>query len=165
MTVETDIARIREQEAALVFERFDEGDAFRLGLWLRERAVADSLPIVVDIRTWDRQLFYCAMPGSSGSNENWVRRKVNVVKMFSNSTYLIGRQQNTADGLLPSRQGLDPAEYVAAGGGFPIRLSNAGVIGAVTVSGLPQRLDHGLVVEALCVHLGLDHESLALPES
>ncbi|WP_157015683.1 heme-degrading domain-containing protein [Mesorhizobium xinjiangense] len=164
MTVESDIARIEEQEAALVFERFDEDDAFRIGLWLRERAVADHLPIVIDIRTWDRQLFYCALPGSAGANANWVRRKINTVKLFAKSTYLIGLQQNTADGLLPARQGLDPADYVAAGGAFPIRLANAGMIGAVTVSGLPQRSDHGLVVEALCAHLDLDHAELALPQ-
>ncbi len=34
---------------------------------------------------------------------------------------------------------LDVADYALAGGGFPIRVSGAGVIGAVIVSGLPQR--------------------------
>jgi uncharacterized protein (UPF0303 family) len=38
-----------------------------------------------------------------------------------------------------------------------------GVIGAIAVSGLPERQDHAVVVAALCRHLGLDHDALALP--
>ena len=39
--------------------------------------------------------------------------------------------------------------HAAHGGAFPVRLPNAGVIGVVTVSGLPQADDHALVVEAI----------------
>jgi uncharacterized protein (UPF0303 family) len=34
----------------------------------------------------------------------------------------------------------------------------------VTVSGLPQRADHELVVEALCLHLGRDYQQFKLPD-
>ena len=43
---------------------------------------------------------------------------------------------------------------------------NAGIVGSVTVSGLPQRDDHNLVVEALCALLGKDFAALRLgPET
>jgi uncharacterized protein (UPF0303 family) len=38
----------------------------------------------------------------------------------------------------------------------------AGVIGSVTVSGLPQRADHELAVEGICGELGRDYVSLRL---
>jgi uncharacterized protein (UPF0303 family) len=58
-----------------------------------------------------------------------------------------------------------PAEdYVLAGGGFPVSVRGAGVIGAVVVSGLPERGDHGMVVDALCDFLGKDKAALSLPQ-
>ena len=57
---------------------------------------------------------------------------------------------------------LPQAEYAGHGGSFPIRVQGAGAIGSVTVSGLPQRADHELVVEALCAELGKNYASLAL---
>lgn len=59
-------------------------------------------------------------------------------------------------------RGLPTVDYASHGGSFPIRVQNAGVIAAVTVSGLPQRADHEFVVEALCAELNQDYESLRL---
>lgn len=159
-----DIARIRQQEEALVFDGFDEEAAFRLGTLLRERARAEALPVVVEVLTWDRKLFFCALPGSNEGNVDWVRRKVNVVRRFSRSSYRVALEQDAPDGLLAPRHGVDGRDYALAGGAFPIRLANAGVIGAVAVSGLPQRADHALVVEAICAFLGRDPGELALPQ-
>ncbi|MFD1692078.1 heme-binding protein [Azotobacter chroococcum] len=44
---------------------------------------------------------------------------------------------------------MDARKYAAHGGSFPLRLSNGELIGALTLSGLPQWDDHRLVVEAL----------------
>lgn len=158
-----DIARIAEQEEALVFASFDEDAAFRLGSILREKAREGELPVVIEVLTWDRKLFFCAMPGSNEGNVDWVRRKVNVVRRLSRSSYRVALEQNSPDGLLAPRHGVDGRDYALAGGAFPIRLANAGVIGAVAVSGLPQRDDHVLVYEAVCAFLGRDPAALALP--
>ncbi len=157
-----DIERIKRQEAELVFDRFDEAAAFEIGSAIRERALRENLPIIVDIRTFDRPLFYAAMPGSNSSNPDWARRKINVVRRYLKSTYLMVLEQNRPDRNFKVGEGLDIADYVLAGGGFPIRVKGAGVIGAIAVSGLPEREDHNVVVAALSQYLGLDAEALAL---
>nr|BFE72411.1 hypothetical protein GCM10020092_057120 [Actinoplanes digitatis] len=50
---------------------------------------------------------------------------------------------------------MDPADFAAHGGAFPVRVPNVGVVGVVTVSGLPQADDHALVVEAIEAYLDL----------
>jgi uncharacterized protein (UPF0303 family) len=61
------------------------------------------------------------------------------------------------------RYNLPDADYAPHGGSFPIHIAGTGIIGAITVSGLTQREDHNLVVEALCLELKKDHNALCLP--
>jgi uncharacterized protein (UPF0303 family) len=165
MAANDDIERIKKQEAALVFDRFDEAVAFEIGSAIRQRALEKNLPIVVDIRTFDRPLFYAALPRSNGSNPDWARRKTNVVKRFLKSTYRMVLEMQRPDRTFRPGDGLDSADYVLAGGGFPVSVENAGVIGVIAVSGLPERDDHGVIVSALCDYLGKDAKALALPAS
>jgi uncharacterized protein (UPF0303 family) len=60
------------------------------------------------------------------------------------------------------KYGLPTADYASHGGSFPLTVAGAGIIGTVTVSGLPQRADHELVVEALCAQIGKNYANLAL---
>jgi uncharacterized protein (UPF0303 family) len=50
---------------------------------------------------------------------------------------------------------LDPNRFAAHGGAFPITIRQVGVVGTITVSGLPQEEDHDLVVRVLSEHLGV----------
>ena len=163
MSMEDDLRIIARQEERLVFDGFGEADAFEIGYALRKRALAENFAIIIDIRLWDRPLFYAALPGSTANNPDWARRKANVVRMFQKSTYRMMLEQGGQSALFGERYGLAASDYVLAGGGFPVRVKGAGVIGAITVSGLPQRQDHAIVVDALCDHLGIAREELALP--
>jgi uncharacterized protein (UPF0303 family) len=153
VTIEDDIAKIAYQEAELVFDRFDLSDAWDLGSLLRNMAHAQNLPVALDVRLHSMPAFYAALPGSSPDNEFWVRRKRNLVLRFFHSSYGIGRKLEQQDTSLEEKFGLPSAEYAAHGGSFPIKVRNVGCIGAVTVSGLPQRDDHRLVIDALCILL------------
>ena len=53
-------------------------------------------------------------------------------------------------------RGLNDEEYVACGGGFPIRVAGAGVIGSVIVSGLDHMADHDFAVACISQFLRVD---------
>ena len=143
------IAEIEAQERELVLTRFDNTDAWRLGCLLVELATARQLPVAIDIRRGTQQLFHAALPGSVADNDTWIERKVRVVQRYGASSYLVGRRLAAKGQELDASMGVEPAEYAAHGGAFPIRIADVGVVGVVTVSGLPQAEDHALVVEAL----------------
>lgn len=158
-----DAARIAAQEEALVFEAFDENAAFAIGGALREQARADGVSLVVDIRLWDRALFFSALPGTTADNAEWVRRKANVVRLLHKSSYRVVMERPFPEKIFPDYRALDVKDFAMAGGGFPIRVRGVGVVGAIVVSGLPEREDHARVVEAICQYLGKDYAGLALP--
>jgi uncharacterized protein (UPF0303 family) len=163
MMAAENIELIAKQESVLRFSRFDESAAWGLGCRLRELALVRKLPLVVDVRKFGQPLFYCALAGTSPDNAEWARRKANTVARFHRSSYAMALELELKKTTLLERFGLPLTEFAAHGGGFPLALETAGVIGSVTVSGLPQRDDHQLVVEALCAELGCDFESLKLP--
>lgn len=157
------IAAIAAQEAALVFDHFDEATAWQIGTALRAEAVAGGWPVVIDIRLFHRPLFFAALPGSTPDNVEWARRKCNVVERYHKSSYRVGREMAAKGDTLANRYGLPLADYADHGGGFPIALRGAGVVGAIMVSGLAQQDDHMAIVRALCGVLGRDAAALALP--
>ena len=155
MTATETIAQIEEQERTLLFTRFDNDDAWRLGSlivgWAQERA----LGVTVDIRRGTQQLFHAALPGATADNDDWVQRKARVVQRFGSSSYLVGlRSQAKGLDFSEHRADLPIDTYAAHGGSFPINVVGVGVVGAITVSGLPQAEDHALVVEAITQFLG-----------
>lgn len=162
MTAQDDLSIIATQERDLVFDGFDEARAFALGSAARTRALDGGLGVVIDVRFWNRPLFFAATKGVDAGNHEWARRKINVVQRFQKSTYRLVLEMKREDHVFEPRHGLSVADYVLAGGGFPITVSGVGPVGAIAISGLPQRDDHRLVVEVLCAHLGRDHAPYAL---
>jgi uncharacterized protein (UPF0303 family) len=137
------------QEEALVFERFTLETAWSLGTALRDTALARKAPVAIDISLHQRPLFHAALPGADISNADWARRKRNTVLALGTSTLAVGLKLKASGETLEQRYGLSARDHAAHGGGFPLVLAGLGCIGAITVSGLPQVEDHGLVVEVL----------------
>jgi uncharacterized protein (UPF0303 family) len=153
--------RVALQERELQLERMDEQMAWEIGARLRTMAEERGLPIVVDVRRFGQPLFYTALKGTTPDNVEWVKRKSNVVARFHRSSYGVGLNMKMKNDSLEAR-GLPINEYASHGGSFPLAVKGAGIVGSVTVSGLPQRADHELVVEALCSLLGRDYAELKL---
>lgn len=140
---------LEAQQARLALPRFTHEDAWALGSLLVELARERGAPVAVDIRRGAQQLFHCALPGSSADNDAWIDRKRRVVERYGESSLLVGARFRAKGRTFEEGSRLDPDTYAAHGGSFPLTVAGAGVIGAVTVSGLPQLADHALVVEAL----------------
>ena len=161
MGLTEDLTCVTLQESELRLPRFDEQVAWELGTRLRAMAQERGLAIVIDVRRFGQPLFYSALEGTTPDNPEWVRRKSNVVARYHRSSYGMGLSLRMKDQTLEER-GHSTADFAAHGGLFPIHVEGAGIIGSVTVSGLPQRDDHELVVEALCGMLGREYAALKL---
>ncbi len=162
MDIAEDIRRISLQEERLRFTAFDVNTAWEVGNVIKEAGVARQSPIVVDIQLWSMPLVSFALPGAAPENFDWARRKRNVVAHFYHSSYLIGRMLAHGEKAPHDISSLPERDYAWHGGAFPIFLNGTGCVGAVAVSGLPERNDHMLVVTAIAQVLKIDLEEMAL---
>lgn len=141
------------QEEELVLSKFTDEDAWELGSWLVNTARERGLPIAIDIVRNGHRLFHYAFDGASPDNEKWLRRKSALVNLTGHSSFYEGRKLAAEGRSIEEARLVPESEFAAHGGSFPLRIRNVGPIGHVAVSGLPQELDHALVVEALRAHM------------
>ena len=163
-SLEADLTRIALQEERLQFDCFTAETAWLLGIRLKEAAQARFGAVAIDIQVAGQPFFFLAMPGTTPDNGAWIRRKRNVTLHFHRSSYAIGLGLRLKQTTLWEQSGLSKKQYAPHGGSFPIRLRNTGVIGTITVSGLPQREDHNLIVAVLADWFGQPIAELALDE-
>ncbi len=150
------LAMLEMQEEILQFSHFTNEDAWELGSIIVSEIKKRQLHVAVTIRLNNGYtVFRYASDGTNLHNELWMERKFNTVRALEKSSLhaamLLQKSEKTmADWFL------DENEYAAAGGGFPIRIEEVGVIGAVIVSGLPHIADHDLVVKCISRYLHID---------
>ena len=140
---------LQQQEDELQFTEFTNDTALALGLLLVGAARRERKAITIDICRNGQQLFHAALPGTSADNDAWIRRKNNVVNRYGHSSFYVGTEFRARGKSFDQDSRLDPDAYAAHGGAFPVIARNVGVVGTVTVSGLPQAEDHEFVVRQL----------------
>ena len=143
------LTELLEQEEKLQFTEFNNQIAWRLGVEIKKLGEEQKSPIAIEIYAFGQVIFCYAMPGSVLDNLDWMRRKRNAVLRFGHSSLYIGEHSRISECPFEQLQHIDQKEYCAHGGSFPIRLKHSGLIGAATVSGLPQLEDHALIINAL----------------
>ena len=155
--LEETIARVEEDERRLQFRAFSDEDAFTLGVQMRALAVERTHAIAIDIARGEQRLFHAALPGTSAHNGVWIERKKRTVREWAASSYAVGLRFPLLDApySLETAPWMDPLSYSGSGGGFPLVVAGAGLIGTVAVSGLRHDLDHAFIVDALERFLGL----------
>ncbi len=149
------LMKINDQEMKLQFDHFSNDMAHEIGLMLLEVAKKNNKPVAIDITRNGHQLFHVALDGSTPDNDAWIQRKMRVVNRFSHSSYYMSVFLENLDRSIEEVYLLDEREYAPHGGSFPIKINDTGVIGTITVSGLPSAEDHQMVVDVLSDYLGV----------
>ena len=143
------LRQLRQQEEEIQFTGFSNDTALEVGLALVQAAREQGKAVTVDITRAGQQLFHFAMAGTSLDNGEWVKRKNRVVNRFGHSSYYMGISLKSAGQTIEAKYLLPESEYAPHGGAFPLIIKGVGVVGTITVSGLPQEEDHALVVSVL----------------
>ncbi|EKA5634451.1 heme-degrading domain-containing protein [Vibrio navarrensis] len=143
------LAEITQQEEALQLSHFNHDVAWQLGCALKQMAESQQVTVAIEVYGFGQMLFQYAMPGTCADHLDWMRRKRNSVLRYGRSSYYLSLYNAQKQREFETQPHIDAAEYCAHGGSFPIRIAGSGLVGAVTVSGLPSLHDHNLVTQAL----------------
>jgi uncharacterized protein (UPF0303 family) len=147
--MEDTLKALLQEEEELQFVRFNETTAWQLGTQMVDRAIRENLPITIDITRGQHQLFHASLPGTAADNDEWVKRKVRLVNRFGHSSFYMGQLLKSKGKRIEESYLIPESEFAAHGGCFPIIVKGTGMVGTITVSGLPQEEDHKLVVESI----------------
>jgi Uncharacterized conserved protein len=141
--------QIAKEEAELVLDQFTEEDAWELGCLMVEEAKKRQARIAIDIRRPGQIMFHAALAGATPDNDEWIRRKSNVVFRFGKASLAVGVSLALAETTIEQKSFVSPLEFSPHGGAFPIRVRGCGLVACATVSGLPHEEDHALVVACI----------------
>lgn len=156
MTIEELLRILEMQEEVLQFSHFTNADAWEVGNAIVAEARRRNLHVAVSIRLNNGYtVFQYAADGTNLDNERWMTRKCNTVKVKEMSS-LRAYTLLQAEGHTLEDWFLDPKEYAVCGGGFPIRVEEVGVIGAILVTGLEHVANHDLIIKCVSKYLHVD---------
>src|SRR5712692_7322581 len=136
------LTELKQQEEEIQFTSFSNDTALAVGMALLQEARKRGKPVTIDITRSGQQLFHFAMAGTSIDNGE-------VIKRFGHSSYYMGISLQNAGQTIEEKYLISSSDYAAHGGAFPLIIRDVGVVGTITVSGLPQQEDHELVVTTL----------------
>lgn len=155
-TLEEVMKILELQEEVLQFTHFTNADAWELGSLIVAEAKKRELSVAVSIRlNSGLTVFQYLFDGKTPFNQKWIDRKFNTVKdNETSSLYLYTKLEKTNRTMQDVY--MDESVYANSGGGFPIRVEDVGVIGAIIVSGLNHVADHDLIIKCLTKYLHTD---------
>jgi uncharacterized protein (UPF0303 family) len=143
------LKQLLQEEQELQFDKFNEETAWQIGSQLVELSLSKGLAVTIDITRGKHQLFHASLHGTSADNDEWIKRKVRLVYRFGHSSFYMGQLLKSKGKSIEQAYLISESEYAPHGGCIPVIVKGTGMVGTITVSGLPQEEDHKLVVEAI----------------
>lgn len=89
------------------------------------------------------------------NSQSWMDKMFATVRRMEKSTLLLYSDLKKTEETLED-VGLDSKEFSCMGGGFPVRVEEVGVIGAILVSNQSHFINHDIIVKALSRYLHID---------
>lgn len=155
----TELNQLLDEEHQLQFSQFNSETAWQLGSIIKNNAEQLDAKIAIDITVNGQQLFGYAMQGSTIDNLAWIKRKQNVVHRYQHSSWYMGLYYKNKGKSIEEASFVDNKHYAPFGGSFPLSVRGVGVIGSITVSGLPQYQDHLLLTQSIRQLLELEKDT------
>lgn len=137
---------IKAQEELLCFERFSNSDALAVGTMIAESVKNSARPVAIRIYLEDIVVFQYTMKGKEEWHYGWTEKKYRMVMATGHSS-MYAMLQNKYLGRWKEFENDETKAFAC--GGFPIKLKDGSIIGAVSISGLVDPKDHEVVVSAL----------------
>ncbi|TYR80922.1 heme-degrading domain-containing protein [Priestia megaterium] len=149
MTGQNELEEVKRQEQTLIFNQFSNEDAFKLGEYIVSTVKKQNKAVTVNIVKNGQTIFHYAMDGVTPDQDEWIKRKSNVVLRHYHSSYYMKLYCELKNRDYFQFYAVSPFEFAIHGGSFPITIAGVGAVGAITVSGLAQEEDHRLATEAI----------------
>ena len=156
MTVEEVITVLAMQEEILQFNHFTNEDAWALGNLLVAESRKRGMDTAVEIRLNNGYtVFKYAGNTTNLNSQSWMDKMFATVRRMEKSTLLLYSDLKKTEETLED-VGLDSKKFSCMGGGFPVRVEEVGVIGAILVSNQSHFINHDIIVKALSRYLHID---------
>lgn len=154
---------IVEQERLVRVDKFSNQDALDLGNFMVDLAREKGYDVAIAIRKpHGAVLFHHLMEGTNSNNQNWMRRKFNVVTYWEHSSlYAFAYEKSSGESMETHGESLK--EFIHVGGGFPIFLKTGEMAAVLTVSNLNHFDDHQFCIEGLAKWAGIKDYPVVKP--
>ncbi|MDO4939370.1 MAG: heme-binding protein [Lachnospiraceae bacterium] len=136
------------EEKKYVFPEFGRNDVWNLGCDIVEATKAFSGPLAVTIWINGAEVFAYYPEGTGRFHDMWLTRKRNTVTVLGMASMTF-KAKLAVSGSSLADEGLNSDEFVACGGGFPLRIKGGCVIGFIGCSGLADSEDHAAILAGL----------------
>lgn len=156
MTMDEVITVLSMQEEILQFSHFTNEDAWELGMMLVAESRRRGLDCAVSIRRNNGYaVFKYAGNTTNLNNDRWMDRTFNTVRTLEKSSLLVYSELQKNEETMVDIA-LDPKEFSCMGGGFPVRVEEVGVVGAIMLTNQNHYINHDIIVKTLGRYLHID---------
>ena len=156
MTMDEVINVLSLQEEILQFNHFTNEDAWQLGIMLVAESKKRGLDCSITIRKNNGStVFKYAGNTTTLNSDRFTDRTFNTVKIMEKRSLLLYSELKQNEETLEDI-GLDEKEFSCMGGGFPIRVEEVGVIGAIVVTDQNPFINHDIIVKTIGKYLHVD---------